>query len=347
MLALLFLQVITQFSEHGWQLPVLEDRRVIQVGRLAAQHDEIMSRIKTIFVGGIASLVPSDGLISDHDLDVMDVGFHRGCLEGERAGHAVAVVVAGDRLVLVHRTRIADASIEATRGQRDRGSALLLKARADRFALPRGHPRQILLTTFAEVRVQLGHVAHLRNGRGPASLQILDAILHMRLLVAARRHAEQRIEIVMAGQGLIPRMQRPLPPRQNGRGHGGRIVPPQLARHAAKKLESLHHAVQDGFAPFGRQRDRKRTIRMCPGHQQHVHQTATVREVDVDVPKVGFGPLARSMVQREKRFPFADAVRADVAANLIIAARVSVLDKASKELCRRMTLLGRCRQVGL
>ncbi len=151
----------------------------------------------------------------------------------------------------------------------------------------------------------------------------------------------------MAGQGLIPRMQRPLPSRQNRRGHGGRIVPPQLSRHAAEKLESLHHAVQDGFDPFGRQRDRKRTIRMCPSHQQHVHQTATVWEVDVNVPKVGFGPLSWSMVQREKRFPFADPVLAHIAANLVIAARVPRFDKVSKELCCRMALLGRCRQVGL
>jgi len=34
------------------------------------------------------------------------------------------------------------------------------------------------------------------------------------------------------------------------------------------------------------------------------------------------------MVQREKRFPFADPVLADVAANLIIAARVPLFDKA-------------------
>ncbi len=190
MLALLLLQVIAEFSEHGRQLPVLEDRRVIQVGRLAAQHDEIMSRIKTMFAGGITPLVPSDRLISDHDLDVIDVGFHGGGLEGDRAGHAVAVIVAGDGLVLVHRARIADASIEATVGQRDRGGSLLLKARADCFALTRGHTREILLTTCAQVGVQRGHVWHLRNGRGPTSLQILDAILDVRLLVAARWHAE-------------------------------------------------------------------------------------------------------------------------------------------------------------
>ena len=190
MLAVLFLQVIAEFSEHGRQLPVLEDRRVIQVGRLAAQHDEIMPRIKTIFADRVTSLVPSNRLVGDDNFDVMDVGFHGGGLEGERAWHAVAVVVAGDRLVLVHRARIADASIEATVGQRDRSGSLLFKARADRFALTRGYPREILLTTFAQVGVQLGHVSHLRNGRGPTSLQVLDAILHVRLLVAASRHAE-------------------------------------------------------------------------------------------------------------------------------------------------------------
>jgi len=101
---MLLLQVIAELCEHGRQLPILEDRRVIQVGRLAAQHDEIMSRIKTMFAAGITPLVPSDRLIRDHDLDVIDVGFHGCSLEGKRAWHAVAVVVAGDRLVLVHVT---------------------------------------------------------------------------------------------------------------------------------------------------------------------------------------------------------------------------------------------------
>ena len=187
---MLLLQVITELSKHGRQLPILEDRRVIQVGRLAAQHDEIMSRLETIFADRVTSLVPSDCLVGDHNFDVINVGFHGCCLEGKRAWHAVAVVVASDRLVLVHRARIADAIIEATVGQRDRGSALLLKASADRFALTRGHSREILFTTCAQVGVQLGHVSYLWNGRGPTSLQILDAILHVRLLVAASRHAE-------------------------------------------------------------------------------------------------------------------------------------------------------------
>lgn len=187
---MLFFQVFAEFSEHGRQLPVLEDRRVIQVGWLAAQHDKIMSRIKAIFARSITPLVPSNRLIGDHNFDMMNVGFHGGCLEGKRAGHAVAVIVAGDRLVFVHRSRIADAIIEATVGQRDRSGSLLLETRADRFASPRGHTREILLTTFAQVGVQFGHASHLRNGRGPTSLQVLDAILDVRLLVAASRHAE-------------------------------------------------------------------------------------------------------------------------------------------------------------
>ena len=86
---------------------------------------------------------------------------------------------------------------------------------------------------------------------------------------------------------------------------------------------------------------------MCPGQQQHVDHTATLGEVDVDVAKVGFGPLARSMVQRKERLSFADSVLGHVAPNLVIAARVPLFDNASKELCRRMALLGRCRLVGI
>lgn len=147
----------------------------------------------------------------------------------------------------------------------------------------------------------------------------------------------------MAGQGLIPRMQRPLPPCQNCRGDSGRIVPPQLSWYRTEKLEGLHHAVQDRFHPLSRQRDRKRTIGMCPGHQQHVDHPAAVGEVDVNVAKVGFGPLSRGMVQRQERLSFPDPVLSHVPTNLVIAAQVPLFDKAPKELGRRMALLGRRR----
>lgn len=110
---MLLLQVIAEFSEHGRQLPVLEDRGVVQVGGLAAQHHEIMPRIKEMFAGGIAPLVSSDRLISDHDFDAVYVCLHGRRLEGKRAWDAVAIVVEGDRLVLVNLAWIADAIIKA------------------------------------------------------------------------------------------------------------------------------------------------------------------------------------------------------------------------------------------
>jgi hypothetical protein len=116
MLTMLLLQVIAEFSEHGWQLPVLEYGSVIQVGRLAAQNDEIMSWIKTVFARVITPLVPSDRLVSDDDLDVIYVGLHGCGLEGKRAWQAVAVVVTGHRLVLVDFTWVADTIIETPIG---------------------------------------------------------------------------------------------------------------------------------------------------------------------------------------------------------------------------------------
>jgi hypothetical protein len=140
-LSLLFFQVIAEFAEHGRQLPVLEDRRVIQVGRLAAQYDKIMSRIKTMFVRGIAPFVPSDRLVGDYNFDMVYVGLHGRRPEGKRTWHAVPIFVKGNRLVLVNLARIADAIIESTIGQRDCGGALLLKASTNRFASPGGHSR--------------------------------------------------------------------------------------------------------------------------------------------------------------------------------------------------------------
>ena len=170
MLALLLLQVIAEFSEHGRQLPVFEYCSVIQVGRLAAKHAEIMLRNKSIFAGGITSFMPSNRLISDHDLNVVYVGLHGRGPECECPWHAVAVLVEGDRLVLVDLARIADAIIKAAFGQRDRGGTLLFKASADRFALTRCHPRKVLFTAITQISIQLSDVSHLWDGSGPASL---------------------------------------------------------------------------------------------------------------------------------------------------------------------------------
>ena len=126
----------------------------------------------------------------------------------------------------------------------------MLKASPDRFALSRGHTREVLLTTSSQIGVQLREVSHLRDGRGPASLQILHTVFNVWLLVAAGRHAEQWIEVVVAGQGLITRMQFSLSPGQNCRRHSGRIVPPQLSWYAVKKIEGRDHSMQDRFNAF-------------------------------------------------------------------------------------------------
>ena len=151
----------------------------------------------------------------------------------------------------------------------------------------------------------------------------------------------------MAGQGLITRMQSPLPTGQNCDRHGGRIVPPQLSWYRAKKLEGLNHSVQDCFDPFGWQRDRKRAIGMSPGQQQHVDHPTTVGEVDIDVAKVGFGPLSRRMVQRQEGLAFTNSMLDHVATNLVIATQIPLFDNAAKELHCRMALLRWCRLVGL
>ncbi len=241
--AMLLLQMFAEFAEYGGQLPVFENRGVVQVGRLAAKHRQVMQRIENMLPRGVAPLVPSYRLAVDDHLDAIHIGFHCCRTKGERAWHAVAIGVQGDRLVLVHLARLADTIVEAVIRQCDCRHTVLLEAIADGFALACGDARQIVLATFVQVAVQLGQVPHLRYRRGPTALQILHTVLDMWLLVAACRHTEQRLEVVMAGQGLITCVQPPLTTDQNFGGHRPRVVPPQFLRHAAEKLEGCDQAV--------------------------------------------------------------------------------------------------------
>jgi len=203
----------------------------------------------------VAPPVPGDDRSVDDDLDLVDVSLDRARLEGEAARDAVAVVVECGRLILVDFAIFANAGVERTFGQRYGQLTFLLEAAADRFTLTGDDAIAINLAAMAKMIVQLVHVLHLRHGRGPTSLKVFDAILGMRLLVTPGGHAEQRLEVVVARQGHVTRIDLPLPTAQHGRGDRRRVIPPDFLGHTTKEIEGRLHAVKNRLDPFAGQGD--------------------------------------------------------------------------------------------
>lgn len=106
--------------------------------------------------------------------------------------------------------------------------------------------------TRAQVRVQLGQVAHPRHWRGPIALQVTHPAFDVRLLLGLAHHAEARLEGVVTDQGLITVVELPLPTDEQMRHDRLGIVPPQLPRHTAEESERLDQAVQDRLGAFRR-----------------------------------------------------------------------------------------------
>jgi len=198
------------------------------------------------------------------------------------------------------------------------------------------------------MRVEFGQVFHLRHRRGPVALQVAHAAFDMRLLLRPSHHAEQRLERVMTGQRLVALVELPFAAREDVRRHGARIVPPQLVRHAAEERERLDQAMQDRLGPLRRQGDGERTVRVTPCHHQHRHLPATVGEVHMDVPEVGFEPLARFVIERYECLTLATLEAAHITANAIVTTGVAVLvPQTAKQLGHRVPLFARRRLVGL
>lgn len=245
-------------------------------------------------------------------------------------------------LVLVDLGRLINAGVKACGRQRPGPLAIAFEALADGFGVFTRGASLVLQTARTQVGVEVGQVLLLRHRRGPAPLQRLDTILHVRLLVAPSWHAKQRLEHVMAGQSLVTRMQLPLPAAEDRRRHCLGIVPPNFARHTAEEIEPLHHAFQDRFGSFAWQGDSERTIRVRPYQQQHGNLLTAVGKVDVDVAEVRFQPLPWIMRQRNKRLDVSALCFANVTAHGIVTATVTALiAQAFKDTLARVPLLGR------
>jgi hypothetical protein len=299
-----------------------------------------MQGVQHLTAGQITTFVPGHHLVGDNNLDALDVRFHRRRLKGIALRHAVTHLIATNRLVFIDLRRLINASVK-TRG-RQRPSTLTLKPRTDRLGVLARDAFPILQATRTQVGIQFSQVFLPRHRRRPAALQRLDAILHVRLLVAARRHAKQRLEHVVAGQGPITRMQLPLPATEDRRRHRLRIVPPNFTRYAPEELEPLHHAFQNRFGSLAWQCHGERTIRVRPNQHEHRYLLTPLGKINVNVAKIRFQALARITCQRDKRLDVLPLGLAHIATHGIVTAGITMLVmQPFEDAPTRVPLLGR------
>jgi hypothetical protein len=83
-------------------------------------------------------------------------------------------------------------------------------------------------------------------------------------------------------------------------------------------------------------------MRIRPGDEQHGHLLSALGKIDVDVPEIGFGPLARPVAQWDERLAAVVTYASHIAAHLIVAAQVTLFVlQTTKDLHGGVALLGR------
>lgn len=339
---------LTQATEAGGQLPVAVDGSMIEGGGLGVQNAEKMQRIEHLLATAVAAWMARDDLaVGDQD-DAIDVAFDRDDAKGPTSGNAVTVVVEADRLILVDLGRLHDAGVEGTLGDRQRGRSIVLEADADGVPLVTAGPFASDSAAVEQVPVQCVEVGDLRHGRGPLSLQVVDAVLHSRLLGGGRGHAELGSEGIVRRQSGISRMQGAFASLEDVQSNGRGIVPPQLGGDAVEEAERLDKSVQDGFGPFGGQGDGEGSVGVTPSHQEHGDLASAIGEVDVNVSEVGFGPYAGSMIERNEGGPLVSASLLDMTSDLIVATAIAMLgDEPAIDLHGGVSLFARGVLVGI
>jgi hypothetical protein len=317
-------QTRAQFLENRWQLPLAKNVGMIQGGRPTLQRGQVMQGFEHLTAVRIAAAMPGNHLAGNDDLDVFDVGFYRCCLKGVALGNTVTHLVEAGRLVFVDLGRLIDARIETHARQRPGVLSITFEALADRLGILPRSTCAILAAAVTQIDVEFRQVLGVRYRRGPTSLHGFDAILHVRLLVAACRHAKQRLEDVMTGQGLVARVQLPLPAAEDRRRHGLGIVPPHFPRHTAEELQTLDHALQNRFDTFARHGHGERIIGVRPDQHEHRNLLSALGKVDVNVAEIRFEPLARITRERDKSLDVLEPHLANVAAHGVVTAEVAV-----------------------
>jgi len=338
-------ETLSELCKHPGQLPATVDVRMIQRRRTTPQRGQIVQRIEHLVPRLVTPPVAGNHAIAMDHVHPIDVAFHGDRLERVGTRHAVLHVLETHQLILVDLPRPHHARIEGVPGQRQGGRAVSFQEFADRTVGAVAIPLAFRAATCQQVRIQLVEVLRLRHRRRPAALKRLDAVLHVRLLVAAGRHAEQRLEHVMTGQRGITRMQPTLSARQQGQSHRLRVVPPDFSRHAPEVLEASNHALQNGFRTLRRQSHGKRGVRVRPHQDQHRNGPTALGEIHVDLPKIRFHPLARIVHERNERLSLPPATLGHVASHRVVAALISLGFQPLEDPHRRVTLLPRRRLV--
>ncbi len=301
--AVVRLQLRAERGEARRQLPVAEDRCMVQRPGLAVQRREVVRRLQHHRRLADATPVRVDGLAVRHDHDPVDGALDADRPEGVLPGHAVAVAVKGNGLIFVHVDRGADhAGVEPVRRQGRRRGAVLGQAVADneRPGERLDDPLTFGLTALAEHRIEFREVGNARHRGGEPALHGLDGPLGIGLLVAPRRHAEPRGEGVVAGQRRVAGVELALATPEDHRGDRPGVVPPDLPGHGVEELEGGDHPLEDRLGPLEGQRQDERGVGVGPGGHEAGDEPAAVGEIDVDMAEVGLEPLAREMAQGDE-----------------------------------------------
>jgi hypothetical protein len=144
---------LTQLGKRRRQTPVAIDVGVIEIGWLESESGQVVQRIEHLLTLAVGPLVLGNQLSVADDFDAIDVRFYRDRGEGMPPRHAVAILLPGDRLVLVDLADLAYRGFERALGQRQGAGPLCREARADRFAVARNRPLSIPLAALKQVGV--------------------------------------------------------------------------------------------------------------------------------------------------------------------------------------------------
>src|SRR5271157_1447472 len=343
--AVKFLQCGAEVAEARGELPVTEDRRMIECAGLPAESREVVDRVENHLVFVETSRVCRDFSTLGDDYHAVDIALDGDRLKGKRSGGAVTVAVEGDGLVLVDHDRgTEDARVEPMLGQRRRRSEVLTEAILDREgAEERLHDSLPLgLATRAKERVQLLKVGNSRHRSGKSTLHGLDGRLGVGLFVTASRHAELRVEDVVSSQRLVARVNLAFPPFEDERGDGLGVVPPDLAGHGPEELEGGDHPFEDGLGALKGERQHEGSVGVGPNRNEEGYGPTSVGEVDVDVAEIRLEPLPGKMPKRDMGLAMGESLLGDVTPHLDISAEIAVfVAEATPHLRGGVPLLGR------
>lgn len=134
---------------------------------------------------------------------------------------------------------------------------------------------------------------------------------------------------------------------QQVRGHGLGVVPPQFVRHATAEGERFDQAVQDRLGALSREGEGERAVGAGPGDEQDGDEGAARREIDEEVAEAGFEALAGVVVQGDEGFGGLRPLAADVKADPLRTAGITVfVAEAAEDLGGSVALLAGGIRVG-